>query len=73
MQEMECAYNYWRGVRTYKPLLELLVSYPVIISCLVENGTAERYGIQKGSVNTIKRASLRKLRNNAELCAAYAC
>ncbi len=35
--------------------------------------TAERYGIQRGSVNTIKRASLRKLRNNAELCAAYAC
>lgn len=35
--------------------------------------TAERYGIQKGSVNSIKRASLRKLRNNAELCAACAC
>lgn len=38
MQEMECAYNYWRGVRTYKPLLELLVPYPVIVSRLVKNG-----------------------------------
>ena len=40
---------------------------------LTHEATANRFGMSKGSVNTIKRASLRKLRSNQALCAAYAC
>lgn len=35
MQEMECAYKYWRGIHSHNPLLELLVPYPVIVSRLI--------------------------------------